>query len=68
VVNSADGATDYATINWATDRSATTGSATWGQVAGDGSYTPTNTVTATRTDLTVNSVAEYQYPYKYDTL
>jgi hypothetical protein len=36
VVNSTDCATGYATINWATDRSATTGSATWGQIAGDG--------------------------------
>jgi fibronectin type 3 domain-containing protein len=51
----------YATINWATDRSAITGSATWGQVAADGSCTPTNSVAATRTAITVNSVSEYQW-------
>jgi Calcineurin-like phosphoesterase len=61
LVNSANGSIGYATINWATDRSDTTGAARWGQVAGDGSCSPTNTVTATRTDLIVNSVNEYQW-------
>jgi len=51
----------YATINWATDRSAISGSATWGQVAADGSCNPTNSVAATRTAITVNSVSEYQW-------
>ena len=61
VVNSADATTGYATINWATDRSATTGAAVWGIVDGAGSCTPATSVTATRTALTVNSVAEYQW-------
>jgi hypothetical protein len=56
-----DVVSSYATINWATDRSATTGSAQWGEVAGDGSCTPTNPVPATKTNLTVNSVNEYQW-------
>jgi hypothetical protein len=51
----------YATINWATDRSAISGSATWGQVAADGTCDPTNTVPATRIAITVNSVSEYQW-------
>jgi Calcineurin-like phosphoesterase len=51
----------YATINWATDRSATSGSARWGQVAGDGSCTPTNTVVASRSNLVVNSINQYQW-------
>ncbi|HET7035685.1 MAG TPA: DNRLRE domain-containing protein [Thermomicrobiaceae bacterium] len=51
----------YATINWATNRSQTTGSARWGMVASDGSCTPTNSVTATKTSITVNSVGEYQW-------
>ena len=51
----------YVTINWATDRSQTTGSARWGEVQSDGSCTPVNTVTATRTSITVNSVPEYQW-------
>ena len=49
VVNSADATTGYATINWATDRSATTGAAVWGTVDGAGSCTPSTSVTATRT-------------------
>lgn len=51
----------YATVNWATDRSATTGSVRWGQVANDGSCSPTNSVTATKSAFTVNSVPEYQW-------
>ncbi|MDQ4078588.1 MAG: metallophosphoesterase, partial [Chloroflexota bacterium] len=51
----------YATINWATDRSATTGSLKWGQVNADGSCTPSTSVSATFTNLTVNSVLEYQW-------
>jgi hypothetical protein len=49
----------YATINWATDRSATTGSVRYG-VAGSGSCTTTS-VTATSIAITVNGVAEYQW-------
>ncbi|HEX4775192.1 MAG TPA: metallophosphoesterase [Acidimicrobiia bacterium] len=49
------------TVNWGTDRSATTGSLRWGAVDGAGNCTPTNTVTATKTGITVNSVAEYQW-------
>lgn len=47
-------------VNWATDRSATTGSLQWGTVAG-GSCSLTNTATATRTPLTVGTTAEYQW-------
>ncbi|HET9667651.1 MAG TPA: metallophosphoesterase, partial [Desertimonas sp.] len=61
VVNSADSTTGYATINWATDRSSTTAAAVWGAVAGDGSCSPTTSVAGTRTPITVNSVALYQW-------
>src|SRR6476661_6565525 len=47
-------------VNWATDRSATTGSLQWGPVSG-GTCTLTNTTTATRTSLTVGSLSEYQW-------
>ena len=49
------------TVNWATDRSATTGSASWGAVDGTGACAPTNAVAATKTGITVGSVAEYQW-------
>ena len=49
----------YATINWATDRSLTSGRATYG-IAGSESCTA-NTVTASRTAITVNGVAQYQW-------
>jgi len=45
------------TVNWATDRSGTTGSVQWGPV---GSCTA-NTVIATRTAITVIATAEYQW-------
>ena len=61
VVNSADSTTGYATINWATDRSSTSATAVWGAVAGDGSCSPTTSVAGTRTPITVNSVALYQW-------
>ncbi len=61
VVNSADNATGYATINWATDRSSTVGGARWGAVDGGGSCTPTTPVPATRTAITVNSFPLYQW-------
>jgi hypothetical protein len=47
-----------ATINWGTDRSAISGSVKYGTV---GSSCATNTVAATRTGITVNGVAEYQW-------
>jgi hypothetical protein len=47
-------------VNWATDRSATTGSLLWGPVSG-GTCTLTNAETATRTPLTVGSLSEYQW-------
>jgi hypothetical protein len=49
----------YATINWATDRSATTGSVQWGRVGTEACTA--NTAAATRTPITVNSVPEYQW-------
>ena len=45
------------TLNWATDTSGTTGSATWGPV-GD---CAANTVAATRTSMTVGAKPEYQW-------
>lgn len=59
VVNS--GATGYATANWATDRSHSSGRVKYGQVAADGSCVPATTVTATKMSITVNSVSEYQW-------
>ena len=53
------------TVNWATDRSATTGSARWGAVDGMGACAPTNSVAATRTGITVNGVSEYQWNAKF---
>src|SRR6476646_1827786 len=47
-------------VNWATDRSLTTGAATWGTVSG-GSCTPSNTVAATRSSIVVHGVSEYQW-------
>src|SRR6185295_5121466 len=47
-----------ATVNFGTDQSGTTAVVKWG--ASGGSCT-TNTATATRTSITVNSVAEYQW-------
>jgi hypothetical protein len=48
------------TVNFATDRSATTASVKWGAVT-NGSCTPTNVVNAARTSITVNNVSEYQW-------
>jgi hypothetical protein len=61
VVNSTSGTVGYATVNWATDRSATAGSARWGAVAADGTCDPANSVTATRTAVTINSLPAYQW-------
>ncbi len=49
-----------ATVNWATDRSQTTGDATWGAVT-NGVCTPSNSVPATSVAITVGSTAEYQW-------
>lgn len=51
----------HALVNWATDRSQTTGSLQWGPVAGDGSCSLTTTQTATKAGVTVNNVSEYQW-------
>ena len=53
-----------ATINWATDRSSSTGSVKWGAVDAGGNCTPATSVTASKTSLTVNSVSEYQWSAK----
>ena len=49
----------YASVNWATDRSAPTGSIAWGRV-GSESCTA-HTAPATRTSISVNGVATYQW-------
>ena len=49
-----------ARLNWATDRSQGTGSATWGAVSG-ATCTPTNTAAATKISITVGSTSEYQW-------
>ena len=49
-----------ARLNWATDRSQSTGSATWGTVSG-ATCTPTNTAAATKISITVGSTSEYQW-------
>ncbi|GEM_PF-1177654 len=48
------------TVDWATDRSATTGSVQWGAVSG-GACTVSDTVAATRQPLAVGAVGEYQW-------
>jgi hypothetical protein len=49
-----------ATVDWGTDRSQSTGTATFGAVTG-GSCTPTTPVTAKSIAITVGSTAEYQW-------
>ncbi|HEY7135822.1 MAG TPA: metallophosphoesterase [Acidimicrobiia bacterium] len=51
-------------VNWATDQSATTGSAKWGAVDGSGNCNPTNSVTATKTGFQVAGTNEYQWKAK----
>lgn len=48
-------------VNWATDRSQASASAVWGAVDGSGNCSPTNSVTASRTSITVVSTSEYQW-------
>lgn len=50
----------HVNVNWATDRSATSGSLRWGAVTG-GVCTLTATQVAARTSITVGSVSEYQW-------
>ncbi|MCU1429842.1 MAG: metallophosphoesterase [Actinomycetia bacterium] len=47
-------------VNWATDRTGTTGSLAWGAVSGS-TCNLTNTQTATRISITVGPVLEYQW-------
>ena len=47
-------------VNWATDRTATTGSLQWGSVK-NGTCVLSSTQAATRTPLTVGSLSEYQW-------
>jgi Calcineurin-like phosphoesterase/Fibronectin type III domain len=50
----------HVAVNWATDRSASTGSLSWGAVTGN-TCTLSNTETPTRTSITVGTVLEYQW-------
>jgi hypothetical protein len=56
-----DVVTTYATINWATDRSQTTGSVKYGLL---GSNCATKTVSASKTSISVGTVGEYQWKAK----
>jgi chitodextrinase len=56
-----DVVTTYATVNWATDRSQTTGSLKYGVV---GSNCATKTVSASKTAISVGTVSEYQWKAK----
>lgn len=49
----------YATINWGTDRSATTGSVKYGKVGAESCTA--NTATATKTSITVGTSSQYQW-------
>ena len=49
-----------ATVSWATDRSQSAGTATWGVVSGS-QCTPSTSVAATRASITVGSTSEYQW-------
>src|SRR5664280_1347478 len=52
-------------INWATNQSQSTGSATWGAVSG-GTCTPTTSMAATRVAISVGSTNEYQWAAPID--
>jgi len=56
-----DVVTTFATVNWATDRSQTTGSVKYGVV---GSNCATKTVSASKTSIAVGSALEYQWKAK----
>lgn len=49
----------FATVNWATDRSSTSGTIRWGEVGADGACNLTETAEATRTAHVINGVGEY---------
>jgi chitodextrinase len=51
----------YATVNWGTDRSQTKGTLKYGPVGGS---CATNTVSASKTSISVNGVNEYQWKAK----
>ncbi len=55
----------HVNVNWATDRSATTGSLHWGPVTG-GTCSLTQHADAQRASITVGSVAEYQWKASLD--
>ena len=57
---------NHVAINFATDRSGTTGSAVYGAVDGSGGCTPTTVVAAARTAIQVGPVAEYQWTAQID--
>jgi hypothetical protein len=61
-----DAGQTFTTVNWATDRSATKGALKWGAV-GSGSCT-SHTVSASKTQITVNGVPEYQWKAKISNL
>jgi len=50
-----------ARVNWATDRSQSTGTATWGTVVNGQCTGTSNSVTASRVSITVGSTPEYQW-------
>src|SRR6185437_915109 len=50
----------FATVNWATDQSGTTGTVKYGQVV-NGACTPSLSVNASSTSFSVNGVPEYQW-------
>jgi hypothetical protein len=51
----------YVTVNWATDRSATTAAVRWGRVGTTGACTPGTNVPATKTGISVRGVTQYQW-------
>jgi hypothetical protein len=57
-----DGSTCYATVNWATDRSQTTGYATYGRAGIEPSTA--HRVNGSKTSISVNGVLEYQWKAK----
>ena len=56
----------HVAINYATDRSASTGSIQYGPVSGSGGCSLSQTVASKRTGITVGAVAEYQWTAEVD--
>jgi hypothetical protein len=56
----------HVAVNFATDRSGTTAAVTYAPVVGDGSCTPSTSVTASRKSITVGTVSEYQWKVDLD--